>query len=298
MAMDPARARRTLSPPERNFLCYGTVGHTDPLTGLPEPNPSFIRIEQGQFFVEVTLQPDGDQIVARYGTDGAGEGAGDYATLEFGCRVIVDMVRGNPQNAVIRTTMNDANCRIPDDVAGVQTGAVGATTPGVSVPAPLWRFIKLGQGQLLAIETQAGGDILLHSAGSTHLLAGAAGAHHLEGRVALGEAPLTPPVGATVGPAGTTIPGVPALPFIPTPKGPTTPAPPAAIVPYIGFEDGIIRAKDDVQSYIAVDPAFWAWITAVGSHPLIAAVAGPPPVALHCEHGGLGGPGSKHTASD
>ena len=295
MAVDSSRIRRSITTPQRNFLCYGTVGHEDPILGTPEPNPAFVRIEQSQVYVEVTLRPDGDQIVARYGMDGAGEGVGEYAALSFGCRVVVELIRGNPQNAVVRSTLNDANCSFPEDVAGVQTGAVGAVAPGSRVPAPLWRFIKLAAGQLLAIETQTGGDILIHSAGVSHLKATT---HHLEGRVALGEVPITPPVGQTVGPAGTVVAGVPAVPAVPTPATPGTPAPPATIVPYAGFEDGIIRAKDDVQSHAAKDPAYWVWIAAVGAHPLIAAVAGAPPTAMHSEHGGLNGPGSQHTASD
>lgn len=300
MVPDPARMRRaTGGGQQRNFEAWGIVGHTDKLTGLPEPTPSYVRIENGQIFVECTIVPDGDQIVARLGMDGAGDGLADYFPLEFGCRVVIDMINGNPQNAVIRSCLNDANGRFPDDVAGVQTGAVGAVTPGASVPAPLWRFLKLAPGQLLAFETQEGGDVLLHSAGSTHLKAGPAGAHHLEGTVHLGVGPTTPPVGQTVGPAGVPVPGVPAVPHIPVPATPSIPATPATIVPYIGFEDGVVRSKDAVQSYAAVDPAFWTFITALFAHPLIGPViGGVPPIALHSEHGGRNGPGSSHTASD
>jgi hypothetical protein len=155
----------------------------------------------------------------------------------------------------------------------------------------------LGPGQLLAIETQGGADILQHSAGVVHLKAGTG--HHLEGRVHLGEAPTVPPVGQTVGPAGVPIPGVPAIPHIPIPATPSTPAPPATIVPYVGSEDGVIRSKDGVQSHVLVDPSFWAFITALFAHPLIGPViGGVPPIALHSEHSGRNGPGSQHTASD
>lgn len=301
-AADPARIRQVTSVPQRTFVAFGIVGHLDNLTGLPEPSPAFVRIEAGQVLVEVTEEPSGDEIVARLGHDGAGAGVGDYIPLEFGCRVVIEYVGGNPQNAVIVARLHDEECHVPHDVAGVQTGAAGGMGDAF-VPAPMWRFIKMAPGQLLAIETQAGGDIVIHSAGSVEIAAGPAGAIHLSGRVALGESPVTPPVGATVGPAGTTIPGVPAVPHVPLPKIPSIPAPPATIVPFVGFDDSIVRAKDMVQSHIAVDPYFWGWLTVLHSFPLILAWASAagfavPPIAMHSEHSGLGGPGSQHTASD
>lgn len=301
-AADPARIRQVTTAPQRNYLSYGVVGHVDNITGLPEPSPAFVRIEDGQVLVEVTVEPRGDEIVARLGHDGAGAGIGDYIPLEWGCHVVVEFVDGNPQNAVIVARLHNQECHVPHDVAGVQTGAAGGMAE-TFVPAPMWRFVKMAAGQLLAIETQAGGDIVIHSAGSVEIAAGPSGAIHLSGRVALGESPVTPPVGATVGPAGTTIPGVPATPHVPLPKVPGIPAPPATIAPYVGFADGIVRAKDGVQSYIAVDPYFWGWLTAIHSFPLNLAWASAagfpsPPIALHSEHSGLQGPGSQHTASD
>ena len=79
MAMDPARIRRHVGGgQQRNFQVWGLVGHTDALTGLPEPTPQYVRIEQGQIYVECTIVPDGDQIVARLGMDGAGVGLAEY----------------------------------------------------------------------------------------------------------------------------------------------------------------------------------------------------------------------------
>jgi hypothetical protein len=301
-AADPAKIRSVTTTPQRNFLAYGVVGHIDNLTDLPEPSPAYVRIQDGQVLVEVTIEPNGDEIVARLGHDGAGAGTGDYIPLEWGCHVVVEFVAGNPQNAVIIARLHNQECFVPHDVAGVQTGAVGGMAEAF-VPAPMWRFVKMGVGQLLAIETQAGGDIVIHSAGSVEIAAGPAGAIHLSGRVALGESPVTPPVGATVGPAGTTIPGVPAVPHVPLPKVPGIPAPPATIVPYLGLADGIIRAKDGVQSHIVTDPYFWGWLNVLHSFPLILAWASAagfaaPPLAIHSEHSGLQGPGSQHTASD
>lgn len=284
-------------------LAWAEVGHVD-FEGLtPDSNPAFARIEDGQVYVEITLD-NGEHEQARLGLDGAGEGIGDYISLEFGCRVIVGKVGDSCH--VILGRLHDGTCRMPDSVAGVQTGAVAAV-PGneAVIPAPAWRFVKLGPGQLLAIETQAGGDVLIHSAGSVEIAAGVTGRIHLNGAVSLGVGPSTPPVGATVGPAGTTVDGVPAVPHVPVPKGLTPPAPPATVVPFVGFEDSIIRAKDRIQSHILVDPEFWAWIIGVHSFPLLlawlAALPVPvvdPPIAIHSEHGGLGGNGSQHTASD
>ena len=249
------------------------------------------------------MEPDGDQIVARLGMPAAGIQSGAYFALAFGCRVVVEMVKGNPQNAVIVARLNDLQCGFPTTVAGVQTGAVGAVAPFVGVPAPAWSFIALPLGQMLAIETGIGGDILIHSNASIELKAlPGGGAIHLNGRCALGEGPTTPPVGATVGPGGVDIPGVPAIPAIPIPAIPSIPAPPLTIVPYIGVNDGIIRSKDAVQSHVGVDPQFWTYMIGLFAHPLIGPVLAAAgivlPIAVHSEHGGRNGLGSQHTASD
>jgi hypothetical protein len=297
---DPAKFRQITAPPQREYLSYGIVGHLDNLTGGPEATPAFVRIEAGQVFVEVTVEPSGDEISARLGHDGAGAGCGDYIPLEWGCRVVLEFVRGNPQNAVVVARLHDEECSMPSDVAGVQTGAAAAVGDAF-VPAPMWRFLKLAPGQLLAIETQAGGDLLMHSAGSVEVRSGA-GSIHLNGTVHLGAGPTTPPVGATVGPNGTTVPGVPAVPHVPLPRTASIPAPPATIVPYVGFQNGIITAKDGTQSHIATDPYFWGWLLALHSFPLnlawlSAAGFAAPPIALHSEHSGLQGPGAPHTAN-
>ena len=300
LSLDPGKSHQAMSLPQRNFIDYATVGHVDELTGAPEPTPQFVRIEQGQILVEVTIQPRGDQIIARLALPDADLDAGWYVPLTFGARVLVEFVNGNPQNAVIIGRLYDQGNAMPATVCEVQTGAAVANAPRVTVPAPAWQFIKAGTGELLAIETKVNGDILIHSGASVEIKAAETGAIHLNGRVALGEPPTTPPVGQTVGPAGTLIPGVPAIASIPIPKGPTEPVPPATIVPFVGAEDSIIRAKDMVQSHAGVDPSFWTFLLAVAANPIIAAgLAGVPvPIAIHSEHSGQGGPGSKHTASD
>lgn len=272
------------------------------MTGLPEPNPSYVRIEQGQVFVEVTEEPSGEQLVARLALPGAGLNSAWFVGLEFGCRVLLEYESGTTQQAVIVGRFNDFQCQIPAVAAGVQTGAAGAQAPLVGVPAPTWSFLVLPPGRLLAIETGVGGDILIHSGASVELKTLASGAVHANGRSVLGAGPLTPPVGSTVGPGGTEIPGAPAVPFVDTQVPTVVPRPPATIVPFVGTANAIIRQKDDVQSHIGVDPAFWAWVIAVSANPIVAAglaAAGvTPPVALHSEHGGFTGPGSPHVALD
>lgn len=307
-AADPAKIREAMSPPQRTWISRATVGHYDALTGAPEPNPAYVRLEQGLILVEVTLEPAGDQIVVELAIPDSGPGSGSYVGLAFGAQVVVEFINGSPQNGVIIGTLNNTPNPLPPAVCGVQTGAAQANAPQVGIPAPQWQFVKLPTGQLLAIETGPGGDVLIHSGGSVQVLANPAGAIHLTGRVALGGAPVSPPVGATVGPAGSTIPGVPAIaqPFVPVPvaQAPgSAPAVPSTPIPFVGMPDSIIRAKDGVQSHAVVDPYFFAWMIAVSGVPAVAAalvVAGlpGPPTALHCEFSGRNGPGSKHTASD
>ena len=302
LAIDSAKVRNVTSPPPRSFVGWGVVGHSDPVTELPEATPQYVRIEQGQVWVEVTVMPSGDQVIARLAQPKAAAGSGWYIPLEFGCRVALEFVNGNPQNAVIVGRFHDSENLMPDAVAGVQTLAGAASAPKVSIPAPMWQFMKTAIGELLAIETGVGGDVLIHSAASVEIKAAPTGAIHLSGRVALGESVSAPPVGQTAGPAGVVTPGVPAVPNVPIPASPGEPVPPKTIVPYTGFDDGIIRAKDRTQSHAGVDPDFWIFITAVAAHPLIAAALASAgitvPIACHSEHSGTGGPGSQHTASD
>lgn len=298
MGLDPGRIRDVTAQPQRNFVSYAEVGHWDDTLGVPEPNPQYARIEQGQAWIECTLRPDGDQIVARLALPSAEDGAGWYIPLQIGARVVVEMVKGNPQTAVITGRMWDATYRIPDVVAGVQTGAVGAQVARVGVPAPLWQFIMTPVGQLLAIETGAGGDVLIHTGagGGVHVKADSPQAVHVEGITHLGSGPTTPPVGATVGPAGAQVPGTPMVPRPPVlvPHVPPV-APPGPInPPFVGDRDAIVRVKDAVQSDATIDPTFWTWLAAVDVLLKTIGLAAPTPVGLTSDHRS----GSQHTASD
>jgi hypothetical protein len=259
------------------------------IVGYEDPNPQYVRLENGQPWVEVRMEPEGDEIVARLAIPGAGTGAGQYFPLEFGCRVILDLPDGDPQRAVIVGRLWDETCHMPGEVAGVTTNADSARGETTAI-APAWSFQRLPNGQLLAIETGTGGDVLIHAGASMHLKCGSSGAVHIDGAVHLGVSPTTAPVGAQVGPAGETIPGVPAVPNVPVPFVATS-AP-----PYVGFEDGIIRAKDGVAANITTDPAFFVWVTAVSAGLVTPIPPGPLiPTSLACAFNGTG---SKHTASD
>lgn len=282
-----------MSDPEPAPLGYATVGHED-------KNPAFARIEGSQVYVEVTLRPEGDEIVARLGAPAAGPDQGWYAPLSIGCQVIVMLVDGDPTDAVIIGRLWDRKCAIPSSVAGVQTGAAAATEPEVSVGAPCWHFLKTASGQMLGIETGANGDIVIHSAASVEIKSGTSPtqAIQLNGRCALGGEPKSPPTGCTVGPKNTEIPGVPMVAQIPDILPVGVPKP-LKIEPAPIGKDAIVRQKQTYQSNIAVDPLFWAFIIAVYNHPLLLAAFSSAGIVLpvHC-NSWASGPPSKHTASD
>lgn len=289
LGFDPARVRRTTSTPQRNQISFGVVGHED-------DNPQFVRIEAGQAWVEVTMKPQGDEIVARLGQGVAGAGVGWYLPLSFGCRVVLEFIDGDPNNAVIVARLHDETCAMPGTVAGVSTGAEGITGTATAA-APMWQFLKLPDGELLAIETGANGDYILHCGASVEVKCDDAGRIHLNGAVSLGVGPTTAPTGATVGPAGSTIPGAAAVPAVPTPFTPPTPVPPDGINPYTGQNsEGLVRAKEMYQSHAGIDPNFWVKLTAIATNPLIGVG---PIISLTSTVSAAGGnTGSKHTASD
>ncbi len=284
-SIDPGRA----DPGEDTIeIAWATVGHE-------EGSPEFVRIEGGQPWVEITIQPSGTEVSARLGLSSAGNGNGSYASLEHGCRVIITMVEGLPNSAVIVGQLWDDNCRMPGSVAGVSTGADDATKDAM-ISAPMWQFLRVPDGQLLAIETGPGGDILIHSGANIVLKTSGANAVHIDGTAHLGASLTSEPTGATVGPDGSTIPGTPAVARVPKTWSPPSSVPPV-YVPFVGDLESIIRASDAIQISIATDPVNWALLLALFAHPLLLM---PPPAAFigHQRNSGAGKPGSKHTASD
>lgn len=290
--IDPVKGQRATSSPDRRQVEIATVGYDSDQAEWPEQTPAWIRWEQGEPLVEVTLR-DGDKVVARWGVS-------SLDPISYGQQVVVAMPDGDPQSCVIVGVLADSRYREPSTVCGVETGAADAVERGTVIAAATWQFARLANGRMLAIQTQ-GADVSIWSGGSIHLrsssvnAAGAPdGAIHLEGRVALGVGPAAPPLGSYVAPGGEEVPGVSATPAVSVPytnPGPAAPVP----VAYQGSRDGIVRAKDVYQSTIAVDPEFWAWVNVING---LAMNPDPAPTVLTVYISGVGGPGSKHTASD
>lgn len=283
MGSDAARGRR-IGQVTRNQLAYGVVGHE-------ESTPAYVELRNGQPWVEVTMEPEGDEIMARVGFPSAGNQSGWYLPLSFGCRVVLELIDGDPQGAVIVGRLHDETCALPATAAGVSTGAAGVTGD-VTAAAPAWQFQVLADGQLLAIET-LGGDILIHSAGAVEIKCSDSQRIHLNGAVSLGEGPATAPTGAVVGAGGADVQGTPADSAVPVPYVPVPNTTPANIA-YSGNSDGVVRAKEQYQFTAVSDPVDYPFFAAVYAHPLIGL---PPPQALVSSIRG-GGTGSKHTASD
>lgn len=264
-----------------NQIAVAIVGHN-------ESSPEYVRIENNQPYVEVRIVPEGDEVIARLALGAAGEDAGAYMSITYGCRVLLAMPDGDPNNSIIIGRLHDDVCPMPDNVAGVSTGVVDGKGP-----APAWQFIKTPDGQLLAIETGEGADIIIHTDSS--FLAKSSNGFHFEGPCYLGYGPSSPPVGGTVGEDGDDTPSTPAIPHIPTPYT-QNPPPSPGHVPYAGNAEGIIRAKDLFQFSEVSDPIGYAQFIAPYIHPIINV---PPPVSMvSSARNSPTGTGSKHTASD
>jgi hypothetical protein len=237
--------------PGATHLALATVGGGD-----DEPE-IWARIQGRKVLVNVVLQTggSGDEVVAECDPAWLGE-------LHPGAVVLLGLVNADPNNSYILARVDIDSDGVPDEVCGVSTGAAIAAdidvTPEPIVPLPLWSWVRTRDGRLYALETGAGGDLLLHSGASVELKA--AGQVHVSGPMVVGAGLATPPIGAMAGVedvADGTVPGVPGVPDPPTPHAnPTTP-------PYAGDADAVVRAKDQIQSGMAVDPAFWLHAAAV-----------------------------------
>lgn len=289
---DMSSMQRGTGSPDRVQIDIGWVGYTADDSDWPEDTPAWIRFEQGEPIVEVELRA-GDKITARIGLP-------PTVGLSAGQQVVVAFPDGDPEMAVIIATMAGSYFPTPSSIAGISTGADAATAKGTRIPATTFQFMRLLDGRALAIQTTGTGDILIHSGASVHLkcstanAAGApAGAIHLDGQTHLGAAPLEPPTASEVAPGGDEIPGAPMVPFVPEPyssPGPAAPVP----VPYTGFANGIVRAKDAYQSSAATDVDFWAWVTLING---LAGNPDPAPTVMTSYVSGANGAGSKHTAN-
>lgn len=286
-SLDFSQIREAVRGAPTNYLAYATVGHSD-------VTPTYARIENNQVYVEITLQPSGDEIVARLETGGGSDQAGFYLPLAYGARVIVGLPGGTGTEAIIIGRCNDAAWPFPETVAGVATH-VPVPAPG-HAPAPLWTFLRTADGYLLGIETGDGGDIVIHSGASVEIKVNSGEQILLKGPTHLGATFSSPPTGAAVTAGGEVTPGVQGAAFVPTPyiAPPYAPVISGTTPDPLTPEDGIVRMKDSVQSSIEDDPAFWAWVAAVSAALIPPIVAPAIPTSLTCSHRSA----SKHTASD
>lgn len=214
------------------YVELGRIGHED-------QNPEWMTIIGQSHYVEVMLR-DGEEIVAR-----VGESVHDLA---MGDTVVVVFVDGDPQQAVVTSRVHDNAAPLPASVAGVSTGAAPTSAEGVTAPARTFHFVRTRDGRCFALETGAGGDILLHSGAGVHVKAETT---HIEGTVHLGAGPVSGPTGSVVAPANGETPGVPMVPRVPVPLVNTT------IPPYGGDRDAVVRASDEYQSNITIDSIYW-----------------------------------------
>lgn len=255
-SLDFSRVREQTADAPANYLSYGTVGHYD-------ATPAYARIDDGDVLVEVTLVPGGDEVVARLDFD-AVDGGGSYFPLSYGQRVLVGFPNGENGDPVILGRCSDKSWPFPEAVAGVDTSTD-------NVVAPCFVFIKTQDGQLLAIETGDGADIVVHSGASVQLKSQASSAVLVTGRTHIGSTADwetgSEPAGATVSASGFVTPGTPGtvaaavtLPntntTIPPPLNPFNPLLPLPA-------DGVLRVKDRMQSNVTIDAEFWAWVIAM-----------------------------------
>lgn len=277
--MDWSSIRDNTQGTPANYFSYGTVGHMD-------LSPAYARIEEDQILVEITLAPAGDEIIARLDiADGAW-----YGPLDYGQHVVVAMPGGTGTDAVIIGRVSDKNWPFPASVAGV---AMPTQVPETPVGAPQLAFFRTRDGHPICIESGDGGDIVIYSGGSAKISVNPGEQVLLSGRTHIGANFTTPPVAPQVGPLGETIPGAQGAPYVPIPYVgiPAIPPPigePAA--PFVGPEDGIVRAKDLVQSDATTDPTFWTAMAAICAFCGVVL----PPIQLTSWHKTA----SQHTATD
>lgn len=234
----------------KNYISAGTVGHTN-------DTASYVRVEDGDVLVEVTLSPAGDEIVARLDMT-AVDGGGIYMPISYGQRVIIAFPGGADGNPTLIGRLNDSSWPFPSSVSGVSTGGGNA---------PMFAFYKTQDGQLFAIETGDGGDIIIQSGASLQTRVSPSEQILLTGQTHIGPSVdfTEAPTGSTVGANGTVTTGTAGTNFVPTPNTNTTIPPPldTSTPPVPLPADGVFRIKDTVQSNVTTDAAYWAYTNAI-----------------------------------
>lgn len=243
-------------------------GFGDESSGVPEVaiatvmsedgDEEWARVEGRKAYVEVRLESGGS--------------SGNFTIAEcpisvldqlgVGSVVLLVLVNGDPSHSYIVGLVHVLDDGLPDEVAGIETGAAAAAEIDVEdppiAPLPLMRWIKTDEGRHLALETGAGGDLVMHAAASVELKAGSA--VHMPAVVHVGRALVTRPRARMSGAPSQQdgeVPGAPGEAYQPPQyTHPTSPA-------YQGPADAVVRAKDAYQSVAAVDGTFWTWMAAL-----------------------------------
>jgi len=268
-----------------NFVALASVGQD-----ATDPSRAFCYIDSsGQVLVEVTLEPDGDKIQAYLCLAQTGPNAGDFIPVRPGEAVLVVFPQGDPDQGYIVGRLDDESTNLAPTVCGI-------STTGPQGQVRQYRWLVTPAGQVYAI--QAGGEILLQGGGAGVRIKGAQVL--VDGACHLGADFATAPIPGHVSGGGAETAPSPAGAFLP-PQGATLTEP-----PFVGNRDAIVRAKDEVQSNLAIDPAFWIWVKAVNVFiAALAALTGlpwaypeptpGPPLKLTAQHKGAS---RTHTAAD
>ena len=233
--------------PGETHIAWARVGNLE-----GDDDELWARVQGDKVFVNIIFETGmpGDEAVAELPVSKPIE-------LAPGDVVLVALANGDPNNATIIARMDVFENGLPNTVAGVSTGAAAAheinVEPPPIAPAPAGMCMRTRAGRLLAIESGAGADVVIHSGAGVELKGAAI---LLDGQVQVGRGFATPPVGATAAPEisndGIT-PGTPGVAPVPAPLAiPTLP-------PYAGAAEAVVRAKDEMQSNAAIDPDFWVW---------------------------------------
>lgn len=241
-----------------------TVGSGDPdLWG---------RIEGRKAMIEVTYQTgcSGDVATAEVSPQLLGR-------LKVGSVVRLALVNGDPNNSYIDDVVDVSGDGYPDTVCGVMTGAelasdIDTATPPAA-PVPLWSWTVTGLGRLWALETGAGGDVLIHSGAGMEVVADTV---QIKGKVVIGSGMLTPPVGRMAGVEDVEDGEVAGVPAVPQPEIVIATA---TEPPYVGDQDAVVRVKDRYQASAGTDPAAITYIAVQATYlaaleALVAVIAG------------------------
>lgn len=225
-----------------NYVSLGVVGY-DP----DDPTLAFVRKQNGQYLVEVTLEPDGDPVNAYLCHQQTGAGAGDYIPVQPGESVVLVWPDGESTSPYIVARLADLERKIVNEVCGIDT----STLVGGLEIVRQFRWMRTVDGQVFAI--QSGGEMLLQGGGVGVRIKGPQVV--VDGAVHLGaDFTADPSPGLVVG--GQDPVNIPGVAFIPIPdiSLSLTPQPPQ-------LRDGIARFQDPIEGNIFTDPDFFEfWI--------------------------------------